>query len=100
MKGEWYRRFPQGNIRTFEQMCQEFTEQFRGAMALEDDMMELTSMKQGENETLRDFIKRYHRAILDLGAFNHPQGTKGRSKDKESVVLLKESSSSVIFCGL
>ena len=58
-------------------MCQEFAEQFRGAMAPEDDMMELKSMKQGEQETLREFIKRFHRAVLDLGAFDHPQALRG-----------------------
>ena len=40
-------------------------------------MMELTSMKQREEETLREFIKRFHRAVLDLGAFNHPQALRG-----------------------
>ncbi|KAH9715068.1 hypothetical protein KPL71_020894 [Citrus sinensis] len=70
---EWYRKLPRGSIKTFEQMCQEFAEQFSEAMAPEDDMMELKSMKQGEQETLREFIKRFHRAVLDLGAFNHPQ---------------------------
>lgn len=43
---EWYQKLSWGSIKTFEQMCQEFAEQFRGAMAPEDDMMELTSMKQ------------------------------------------------------
>ncbi|XP_052291712.1 uncharacterized protein LOC127900595 [Citrus sinensis] len=46
-------------------------------MAPEDDMMELKSMKQGEEETLREFIKRFHRAVLDLRAFNHPQALRG-----------------------
>ena len=58
-------------------MCQQFTEQFCGAMTPEVDMMELTSMKQGEEETLREFIKRFHRVVLNLGAFNHPQALKG-----------------------
>ncbi|KAH9684964.1 Ribonuclease H [Citrus sinensis] len=58
-------------------MCQEFTEQFREAMAPEDNMMKLTSIKQREEETLREFIKRFHRAVLDLGAFNHPQALRG-----------------------
>ncbi|KAH9768963.1 putative receptor-like protein kinase [Citrus sinensis] len=42
---EWYRKLSLRSIKSFEQMCQEFAEQFRGAMALKDDMMELTSMK-------------------------------------------------------
>ena len=58
-------------------MCHEFAEHFRGAMAPEDDLMELTSMKSGEEETLREFIKRFHHAILDLGAFNHSQALRG-----------------------
>ena len=69
---EWYRKLPRWSIKSFEQMCQEFTELFHGAMTPEDNMMELTSMKQGEEETLQEFIKRFHRTILDLGAFNHP----------------------------
>ncbi|KAH9698780.1 protein kinase domain-containing protein [Citrus sinensis] len=47
------------------------------AVAPEDDMMELMGMKQEEHESLRDFVKRYHRAVLDLGAFNHPQALRG-----------------------
>ena len=46
-------------------------------MTPEDDMMELTSMKQGDDETLWEFIKRFHRDVLDLGAFNHPQALRG-----------------------
>ena len=74
---EWYRKLPRWSIKSFKQMCQEFTEQFRGVMAPEDDMMELTSMKHGEEETLREFIRRFHRAVLNLGAFNHPQALRG-----------------------
>ena len=58
-------------------MCQEFGEQFCGVITPKDDMMELTSMKRGEEETLREFIKRFHCAVLDLGAFNHPQALRG-----------------------
>ena len=40
-------------------------------------MMELMGMKQEEHESLRDFVKGYHQAVLDLGAFNHPQALRG-----------------------
>ena len=73
---EWYQKFPCGSIRGYEQMYQELAEQFREAIAPEDDMMELMGMKQEEHESLRNFVKRYHRAVLDLGAFNHPQALK------------------------
>ena len=58
-------------------MCQELAEQFRGAVAPEDDMMELIGIKQEEHESLREFVKRYHRAVLDLRVFNHPQALRG-----------------------
>ena len=74
---EWYHKLPRGSIKGYEQICQELAKQFRGAVALEDDMMELMGMKQEEHESLRDFVKRYYRAVLDLGAFNHPQALKG-----------------------
>ena len=44
-------------------------------------MMELMGMKQEEHESLRNFVKRYHRAVLDLGAFNHPQALKGLNEE-------------------
>ncbi|KAH9672846.1 putative LRR receptor-like serine/threonine-protein kinase [Citrus sinensis] len=87
---EWYRKLPRGNIKTFEQMCQEFAEQFSGVMAPEDDMMELKSMKQGEQETLREFIKRFHRAVLDLGAFNHPQALRGLKEGAKRDIKIEE----------
>ncbi|XP_024039304.1 uncharacterized protein LOC112097943 [Citrus clementina] len=86
---EWYRKLPRGSIKSFKQMCQEFAEQFRGAMAPEDDMMELTSMKQGEEETLREFIKRFHRTVLNLGAFNHPQAKRNIEIEEEKVAKIK-----------
>ena len=49
---ELYRKLPRGSIRGYEQMCQELTEQFRGVIALEDDMIELMRMKQEEHESL------------------------------------------------
>ena len=45
-------------------------------MNLEDDIM-TRDLKQGEKENLKDFIKRYHRAILELETFNHPQVLRG-----------------------
>lgn len=40
-------------------------------------MKELIGMKQEEHESLRNFVKRYHQVVLDLGAFNHPQVLRG-----------------------
>ena len=42
---EWYCKLPRRSIRGNEQMCQELAEQFRGAVAIENDMMELMGMK-------------------------------------------------------
>lgn len=53
-------------------MSLKFAKHFRGAVASKDDMIELMGIKQEENRTLREFVKRYHCVVLDLGAFNHP----------------------------
>ena len=42
-----------------------------------EDDIKTHDLKQWEKETLKDFVKRYHRAILELEAFNHPQALKG-----------------------
>lgn len=44
-------------------------------------MMKLIGIKQEENEPLWEFVKRYQRDILDLGAFNHPQVLKGLKEE-------------------
>lgn len=51
----------------------EFAKQFHGAVALENDIMVLIGIKHGEDEPLREFVKRYLCIVLDLRAFNHPQ---------------------------
>lgn len=58
-------------------MYKEFAEQFHRAVDIEYDMMELMEVKEREDEPLREFVKRYHQAILELGAFNHPQALRG-----------------------
>ncbi|XP_052290088.1 uncharacterized protein LOC127899958 [Citrus sinensis] len=93
---EWYRKLPRGSIKGYEQMCQELAEQFRGAVAPEDDMMELMGMKQEEHESLRDFVKRYHRAVLDLGAFNHPQALRGLKEGARRDIEIEEEKSARI----
>lgn len=58
-------------------MSLKFAKHFRRAVAPKDDMIELMGIKQEENGTLREFVKRYQCVVLDLGAFNHPQALKG-----------------------
>lgn len=65
---------------SFEQMCIEFAEQLRRAVAPKDNMMKLVRIEQGEGELFREFIKRYHQAVLELRAFNHPQALKELKK--------------------
>ena len=77
---EWYQKLPRRSIQSFKKMFREFVKQFRKVVAPENDMMELLGIKQGENETLREFLNRNRLAVLDLRAFNHPQVSKGLKK--------------------
>lgn len=46
-------------------------------MTLEDDMLELMSLKHGKKNAKRFCKKSITMAVLNLGAFNHPQALKG-----------------------
>lgn len=44
------------------------------------------SFKQSEEESLKDFVKTYHRVILNLSAFNYLQALRGQKESKDRVV--------------
>lgn len=50
-------------------------------MTPENEMIELMGLKQGEDETLRDYVRRYNRTILKLGPFNHLQALRALKEE-------------------
>ena len=53
---------------------------FRGSCIPEQDTSRLTKLVQGEFESLRSFVTRYHGEVTDLGAFDHPYAVEGLKK--------------------
>lgn len=43
--------------------------------------MELMSLKKSKEETIKDFVKRYHKTSLKLGALNYLQALKGLKEE-------------------
>lgn len=65
----------------------DFTDHFKSALTLEDDMLELISLKHNEEETLRDFEKRYHRTMLELVQSSASfEGIERKSEDRQIIV--------------
>ena len=46
----------------------------------EQDTSKLKKLVQGEFESLRSFVTRYHKEVTDLGAFDYPDALEGLKK--------------------
>lgn len=64
--------------------------------------MELIKIKWGENEAVREFLKRYDHAVFDLGAFNYPQTLKNLKERANMVTVaqLEKTNSKIILHGI
>ncbi|KAK0580223.1 hypothetical protein LWI29_038254 [Acer saccharum] len=51
-------------------MCREFITRFRGARPLERKPNVLRDIKQGESETLKEYVERFHKEVINLGAYD------------------------------
>ena len=55
---------------------------FRGSCIPEQDTNRLKKLVQREFESLRSFETRYHKEVIVLGAFDHPNALKGLKKGR------------------
>ncbi|TXG55823.1 hypothetical protein EZV62_017136 [Acer yangbiense] len=51
-------------------MCREFITRFRGPRPLDRKPNVLRDIKQGESETLKEYVERFHKEVINLGAYN------------------------------
>ncbi|XP_050266956.1 uncharacterized protein LOC126710486 [Quercus robur] len=97
---EWFTKLPTSSIDTFEQLGNSFVCHFIGEQRLRrpvDHLADhLLTIRQGEKETLRSYVKHFTRETLEVDeADGKVQLTtfKARLKFKEFVVLLTKSPS-------
>ena len=56
---EWYVRLPQGSIKSFSDFANAFLKRYAGIKGPRVSCESLLSIKQGDRETLKDFVKRF-----------------------------------------
>ena len=89
--GEWFTKLPMSSINNFEQLSNSFLHHFVGGQRPKRPADHLLTIKQGEKETLRSYVTRFTRGILEVDEVNDKvQLTtfKAGLKSREFVVSL------------
>nr|XP_023873765.1 uncharacterized protein LOC111986372 [Quercus suber] len=63
---EWFTKLPTSSIDTFEQFSNAFLRHFIGGQRLKRTVDHLLTIRQGEKETLRSYVKRFTRETLEV----------------------------------
>ena len=91
---EWFTKLPTSSIDNFEQLSSSFLRHFVGGQRPKRPVDHLLTIKQGENETLRSYVTRFTRRILEVDEANDKvQLTifKAGLKSREFVVSLEKN---------
>ncbi|GAU51015.1 hypothetical protein TSUD_411600 [Trifolium subterraneum] len=60
----WYRSLPQGSITSWKDLCKQFTSHFTTSRKHPKTEANLEAVRQGPNETLRSYIKRFNKEVV------------------------------------
>ncbi|GMN75006.1 hypothetical protein TIFTF001_053968, partial [Ficus carica] len=63
---QWYRRLPPGSIGSFQQLASSFSAAFLGSRTRKLGASHLFSIKQRENETLKKYLERFDKAVVQV----------------------------------
>ncbi|XP_075658918.1 uncharacterized protein LOC142628762 [Castanea sativa] len=91
---EWFTKLPTSSIDNFEQLSSSFLRHFVGGQLLRRPVDHLLTIKQGEKETLRSYVKRFTRETLEVDEADDRVQLitfKARLKSKEFVVSLTKN---------
>ena len=65
----WFRSLAPRSIDSFLKLRKSFHRHFKGASLPKKTIWELRLMKQGEDESLKAFVERYHNMVLEVGGY-------------------------------
>ena len=91
---EWFTKLPTSSIENFEQLGNAFLHHFVGGQHPKRPADHLLTIKQGEKETLRSYVKQFTHETLEVDEANDKvQLTtfKAGLKSREFVVLLTKN---------
>ena len=64
----WFSQLPPGSVSSFEDLSNRFKRHFMTNRKIERDCGYLFSVKQRSDESLKDFVQRFNRAMLEVPA--------------------------------
>ena len=91
---EWFTKFPTSSIDSFEQLGNSFLRHFVGGQCPRRPADHLLTIKQGEKETLRSYVKRFTQEILEIDEANDKAqltNFKAGLKSKEFMISLAKN---------
>ena len=65
----WHSRLPPKSVFSFEQLAFQFVTQFNGAKPVKKPATHLMSVRQGDNETLEDYTRRFNQEAMQVEDF-------------------------------
>ena len=68
MAQAWFQKLPQHSVHNFAQLSQLFTDHFVSGRRREKTSVELMAIKQGKDETLRDFLGRFNKEAVSVSS--------------------------------
>ncbi|GAU50050.1 hypothetical protein TSUD_408460 [Trifolium subterraneum] len=89
----WYRRLPQGSIISWKDLCKQFTSHFTVSRKHPKTDANLEAIVQGSNETLRSYIKRFNKEVVqvdvtdDMKKYLLRKNLRDGTKFKDMIVL-------------
>lgn len=63
---QWFQQLPRASIHSFKDMKEIFLHQFVSSKRSTKNSLYLTTIKQGTNESLREYMTRFNEAILEI----------------------------------
>ncbi|GAU46466.1 hypothetical protein TSUD_402330 [Trifolium subterraneum] len=91
----WYRSLPQGSITSWKDLCKQFTSHFTASRKHPKTEANVEAVCQGPNETLRSYIKRFNKEVVqvdvtdDMKKYLMRKNLRDGTKFKEMVAIEK-----------
>ncbi|GAU41925.1 hypothetical protein TSUD_25660 [Trifolium subterraneum] len=91
----WYRSLPQGSITSWKDLCKQFTSHFTASRKHPNTEANLEAVRQGPNETLRSYIERFNKEVVqfdvtdDMKKYLMRKNLRDGTKFKEMVAIEK-----------
>ena len=67
----WFRSLKAGSVSSLDQLLKDFVHEFGYASAQDITSSKLAFIKQGDSESLAEYVTRFHQEVLRTGTFGH-----------------------------